>query len=101
MKLKALWGVSLVCGLSAVPLPALADCDPTSPDYRYCLYQQFMRASGPASRDAGQVSSRSNPLGGYDYSNGVSSRSNPLGGYGYSNGVRCRPNPLGGMDCGR
>jgi hypothetical protein len=45
------------------------------------------------------ITSRPNPLGGSDYSNGVSSRPNPLGGYDYSNGRSCRPNPLGGMDC--
>lgn len=45
------------------------------------------------------VSSRPNPTGGMDYSNGVTSRPNPLGGMDYSNGVTCRPNPLGGMDC--
>jgi hypothetical protein len=45
------------------------------------------------------VSSRPNPAGGYDYSSGLSSRPNPVGGYDYSNGVSCRPNPVGGMDC--
>lgn len=45
------------------------------------------------------VSSRANPLGGFDYSNGVTSRPNPLGGMDYSNGVSCRPNPVGGVDC--
>jgi hypothetical protein len=45
------------------------------------------------------ISSRPNPMGGYNYSNGISSRPNPLGGYDYSNGMSCRPNPLGGMDC--
>jgi hypothetical protein len=51
--------------------------------------------------DQSAFTSRPNPLGGFDYSNGVYSRPNPLGGYDYSNGASCRPNPMGGMDCRR
>jgi hypothetical protein len=83
----------------AVSTPAFAYCDPADPNYRVCLYNEDMHAGGlnpPSS-----VSSRPNPIGGYDYSNGLSSRPNPLGGYDYSNGVGCRPNPLGSMDCSR
>jgi hypothetical protein len=54
-----------------------------------------------AGGDQSHFSSRRNPTGGFDYSNGVTSRPNPLGGYDYSNGASCRPNPMGGMDCRR
>jgi hypothetical protein len=53
--------------------------------------------SGPTTETT--VSSRPNPIGGFDFSNGISSRPNPLGGYDYSDGRSCRPNPLGGTDC--
>jgi hypothetical protein len=63
--------------------------------FQNCAYEQDMAGVGVSSG----VSSRPNPLGGYDYSNGVTSRANPFGGYDYSNGVTCRRNPFGGLDC--
>jgi hypothetical protein len=98
--MKALSIFSLICAASAAS-PAFAYCDTSSLDYRNCMYNEMLRARGQVSGGETGVSSRPNPLGGYDYSNGMYSRPNPQGGYDYSNGVRCRPNPLGGMDCSR
>jgi len=53
----------------------------------------------PPQGDQNTVTSKPNPFGGYDFSNGVTSRPNPQGGMDYSNGVSCRPNPQGGMYC--
>ena len=76
---------------------AVASCNFGAADYQNCLYREQMNSvPNPA---ANGVSSRPNPLGGFDYSNGVTSRANPQGGYDYSNGVTCRRNPFGGLDC--
>ena len=82
---------------AALSGPAAAYCDPRDLDYQNCLYREDLGAAGGSS--APGITSRPNPLGGYDYSNGVTSRANPQGGYDYSNGVTCRRNPFGGMDC--
>lgn len=90
--------VVIVTGLSAISSgQAVASCNFGALDYQNCLYREQMDSAGGSS--APGVTSRPNPVGGYDYSNGVTSRANPQGGYDYSNGVTCRRNPFGGLDC--
>jgi len=77
---------------------AFAYCDPADvAGMRNCMYNEDMNASGIG--PTYETSSRPNPVGGYDYSNGIQSRANPSGGFTYSNGVTCVPNPSGGVDC--
>jgi hypothetical protein len=92
---------SLVVAVMAVPMPALAICRANNFGTVTCDLSDYLNQIRPPDRSGSNISSRANPLGGFDYSNGVSSRRNPFGGYDYSNGITCRPNPLGGMDCHR
>ena len=75
---------------------AHASCAGSS-NYQQCAYNEMMGNTGGNSQQT--ITSRPNPQGGYDYSNGATSRANPQGGYDYSNGTTCRRNPFGGLDC--
>jgi hypothetical protein len=63
------------------------------------LYNEMIRNTAIGQSQQRSFSARPNPLGGYDYSNGLSSRRNPMGGQDFSNGVSCQPGPLGGYSC--
>ena len=78
---------------------ANAACQFGSPNYQQCVYNEMMAST--SANQSQTLTSRPNPQGGYDYSNGVTSRPNPQGGYNYSNGVTCQRNPFGGQDCRR
>ena len=84
-----------LCALISAPAVQASACTYGSLDYQRCIYNELVGNSG----GGGSITSRPNPVGGYDYSNGVTSRANPQGGYDYSNGTTCRRNPFGGLDC--
>jgi hypothetical protein len=91
--------IKLLClaGFAALSLAAEA----SALDYSSPLWGDGGLFGQRTGSDQSTFTSRRNPTGGFDYSNGVTSRPNPMGGYDYSNGVSCRPNPMGGMDCRR
>lgn len=74
--------IAIVASLSAIlSVQAAASCNFGAVDYQNCLYRE-------------QMNSVPNPS-----ATSLSSRPNPQGGYDYSNGVTCRRNPFGGLDC--
>ena len=62
--------------------PAFA-CDFGEPNYRNCIYREMLRNTG--ADDTRPVTSRRNPFGGFDFSDGTT----------------CQRNPFGGLDCHR
>jgi hypothetical protein len=87
--------VFLVLALTISVVGAAAAQQLDQPD----LYNEMMRNTAIGQSQQRSFSTRPNPLGGYDYSNGLSSRRNPMGGQDFSNGVSCQPGPLGGYSC--
>ena len=74
--------VLIIAGILLIWSAPVFACNFGDPNYQECAYREMMRNTGSDNRT-------------------LSSRRNPSGGFDFSDGTTCQRNPSGGLDCRR